>query len=478
MARVKVGGSSGGILSDDVTAKLSDVAKGKTAVTSDSNDEPGVGTLELTGNANTGDVLNGCTFYKNNLYTKLTGTLSLTGNATAAYVLKGYTFYNTNAKSKITGTMTVNSLLSFSVSLNSGRRVLASWGNPRQASGKPYSGVYIRYSTSGYPGKTGGTQIYKGAGNNTSSGATSTTYLTLPNLGTKYYLSIYPYVTCSAGEMTGDVHNAQVTTGNTISQTFTSSTTYTIPQGYTQVDIFCVGGGGGGSSGRGPKYDCYAGGGGGSGRTTTVKNIGVSAGQVLTITVGAGGTSVSEYYDGDGSASFVTRSGTTLCNAKGGGGGYWTSNLTVRDGGYGGSGGGAGGENETGPSWREGGIGGSDGSDGGDNGAGGVGRGGGGGQGTTTRAFGESNGTLYAGGGGGGGGGQSSGSSWIPAGGAAGAGGGGKGGNGGRRTVEDGGDGSANTGGGAGGGGASSSDSSYAGSGGLGGSGIVLIRVH
>lgn len=480
MSKILVGGSSGGIMSDDVTATLADVAKGKTAVTSDSNDEPGVGTLELTGNAGTGDVLNGVTFYNNDLYTKRTGTLRLTGNATAAYVLNGYTFYNTNAKSRLTGTMTVNSLLSFSVSLNSGRRVLASWGNPRQASGKPYSGVYIRYSTSGNPGKTGGTQIYKGSGSNTSSGATSTTYLTLPNLGTRYYLSIYPYVTCSAGEMTGSVLNAQVTTGGTINQTFTSSTTYTIPQGYTQVDIFCVGGGGGGSSGRGPRYDCYAGGGGGSGKTTTVKNIGVSAGQVLTITVGAGGTRASENYNGNGSASFVTRSGTTLCTANGGSGGDYTFNQTVRGGGSGGSGGGAGGERETGPSWREGGVGGSDGSDGGDNGAGGVGRGGGGGQGTTTRAFGESGGTLYAGGGGGGGGGQSSGSSVYQPGGAGGAGGGGKGGEGRRHNpdAEDGANGSANTGGGAGGGGASSSDSSYVGSGGLGGSGIVLIRVH
>ena len=299
MARVKVGGSSGGILSDDVTSKLSDVAKGKTAVTSDSNDEPGVGTLELTGNAGTGDVLNGATFYNNDLYTKRTGTLRLTGNATAAYVLNGYTFYNTNAKSKITGTMTVNSLLSFSVAVVSGRRVTATWRNPNQAAGRPYSGVYIKYSTSGNPGK-GGTQIYKGAGNNTTSGGTSTASFNLPNLRTKYYLSIYPYVTCSAGEMTGNILNATVTTGNTINLTYTSSNTYTIPQGYTQIDIFCVGGGGGGSAGRGPRYDCYAGGGGGSGRTATAKNIAVSAGQTLDVVIGAGGERATSLNDGDG----------------------------------------------------------------------------------------------------------------------------------------------------------------------------------
>ena len=330
MSKILVGGSSGGIMSDDVTATLADVAKGKTAVTSDSGDEVVTGTLELTGNAETGDVLSGVTFYNNNLYTKRTGTLTLTGNATAAYVLSGYTFYNTNAKSKITGTMTVNSLLSFSVSLNSGRRVLASWGNPRQASGRPYSGVYIKYSTSGYPGK-GGTQIYKGAGSNTTSGATSTTYLTLPNLRTTYYLSIYPYVTCSAGEITGNVLNATVTTGSTINYTYTSSTTVSVPTGYNYVDIFCVGGGGGGGMGH-RTSDAYGGGGGGGGYTKTVKNIAVSAGQSLTITVGAGAA-----WGNSGSEAFVVRSGSTLCSAGGGSDGYSTS-LGVQPGGAGGSG--------------------------------------------------------------------------------------------------------------------------------------------
>ena len=431
----------------------------------------------MTGNAGTGDVIKGVTFYNNNPHSKQTGTLGLTGNATVGYVYSGKTFYSNNPKSKLTGTLSCNSISNFTVSVNSGRRVLCSWKNPTAATGKPYSGVYIRYSTSGNPGKTGGTQIYKGSGSNTISGGTSTTYINLPNVGTRYYLSIYPYVTCSAGEITGNILNAQVTTEATQTKIFTSSTTYTIPQGYTQIDIFCVGGGGGGSAGRGPRYDCYAGGGGGSGRTATAKNIAVSAGQTLDVVIGAGGERATSLNDGDGGNTSVSRSGAVLCTAAGGTGGDSTTNLTTRGGGSGGSGGGAGGERETNPSWREGGNGGSDGSDGGDNGAGGVGIGGGRGQGTTTRAFGESGGTLYAGGGGGGGGGQSSGSSWSPAGGAAGAGGGGKGGNG-ARQAEDGGNGSANTGGGGGGGGASSRDSSDVGLGGLGGSRIVLIRLH
>ena len=459
MSKILVGGSSGGIMSDDVTATLADVAKGKTAVTSDSGDEVGTGTLELTGNAGTGDVLKGVTFYNNNLYTKRTGTLTLTGNATAAYVLNGYTFYNTNAKSKITGTMTVNSLLSFSVAVVSGRRVTATWRNPNQAAGRPYSGVYIKYSTSGNPGK-GGTQIYKGAGNNTTSGGTSTASFNLPNLRTKYYLSIYPYVTCSAGEMTGNILNATVTTGNTINLTYTSSNTYTIPQGYTKIDIFCVGGGGGGEYGMNDSPDFYGGGGGGSGYTTTVKNISVSNGQSLSIVVGAGG---SRRYGTNGSASSVSRNGTVLCTAKGGNTADYMFNYPGANGGSGGGTGGSDNRNE--PEEWPGGIGGSNGGNGGtgvDNGSEGIG------QGTTTRAFGESGGTLYAGGGGGGGGGRYGHSG---GGGAGGAGGGGRGGDG---RVSGGTNGSANTGGGGGGDGGGPTDG-YPGEG---GSGIVLIRIY
>lgn len=476
MGKILINSGGGGIQSDEVTALLSDVVKGKTALTSDSGDEIGTGTLELTGNAGTGDAISGVTFYSTNPHSKQTGTLTLTGNAPVGYVYSGRTFYTTNPKSKLTGTMSCNSISNFSVTLSSGRRVVASWKNPTATTGRPYSGVYIKYSTSGYPG-TGGTQIYKGSGSNTSSGGTSSVTLDMPNISTTYYFSIYPYVTCSVGEILGSTLNTSVTTGSTINYTYTSSTSVLIPTGYSYVDIFCVGGGGGGSSGRGPAYDCYAGGGGGGGRTSTVKNISVSAGQSLAIVVGAGGSPVTSLNDGDGSVSSVTRSGSVLCSANGGNGGDYTSNLTVRGGGSGGSGGGAGGERETSPSWREGGFGGSDGSDGGNNGAN-VGRGGGSGQGTTTRAFSESSGTLYAGGGGGGGGGQSSSSSTSIPGGAGGSGGGGKGGNGERRPAEDGANGSANTGGGAGGGGASSSDSSYAGTGGTGGSGLVLIRFH
>lgn len=384
--------SGGGTGSDECTATLDHVLAGETAVTSDSNDEPG------------------------------------------------------------TGRMKVNSLLSFNVAAYSGRRVLAKWQNPKAAAGKPYSGVYIRYSTSGYPGKAGGMQIYKGAGNNTASGAWSQQYLDMPNLNETYYFSIYPYVTCSAGELTGEVINAIVRIAGSFVATITNTKNYTIPEGYTMADIFCVGGGGGGGGGYWFTKEQYqnGGGGGAGGYTATASNIGVAAGQILSCSIGGGGRGNSSLSGtgGTGGTTSVSRDGVVLCTANGGNGGYGANS---GNGGKGGSNGGDGGYNDmdSRPIIRAGDNGYSDGR-------------GTGSQGRTTRAWGEPSGTLYAGGGGGGGVSKSN-----P--GAGGAGGGGAGG------MNDGNPGSANTGGGGGGGGGTIYGTGVGG--GTGGSGVILIRL-
>lgn len=386
------GGSGGGTGSDECTATLDHVLAGETAVTSDSNDDPGVGRMK------------------------------------------------------------VNSLLSFNVAAYSGRRVLAKWQNPAAAPGKPYSGVYIRYSTSGYPGKAGGVQIYKGAGNNTASGAWSQQYLDMPNLNETYYFSIYPYVTCSAGELTGEVINAIVRTAGSSIATITNTKNYTIPEGYTMADIFCVGGGGGGGGGYWFTKEQYqnGGGGGAGGYTATASNIGVAAGQILSCSIGGGGRGNSSLRGtgGTGGTTSVSRDGVVLCTANGGNGGYGANS---GNGGKGGSNGGDGGYNDmdSRPIIRAGDNGYSDGR-------------GTGSQGRTTRAWGEPSGTLYAGGGGGGGVSKSN-----P--GAGGAGGGGAGG------MNDGNPGSANTGGGGGGGGGTVYGTGVGG--GTGGSGVILIRL-
>lgn len=183
------------------------------------------------------------------------------------------------------------------------------------------------------------------------------------------------------------------------------------------IDVFLVGGGGGTYE----KGSSAASGGGGGGYTKTDTNVAISTGTTYTITVGAGGTSGA---DGGTTSAF----GLSVSGGKG------VSGST--SGGNGGSGGAA--------YYAA-----SGGSNGGNGGNGGNGEGKGGtGQGTTTREFGETSGTLYAGGGAC----------------AVGTGSGGSGGGGSSQASA-----SANTGGGAGG----SNENAHSG-----GSGIVVIRNH
>ena len=197
---------------------------------------------------------------------------------------------------------------------------------------------------------------------------------------------------------------------------FLTSGTFT-PSVSTAIDVFLVGGGGNGDEG-----------GGGGGYTKTQKNVQINVSSSYTITIGAA-TQASKAF------------GYTASGGKNGG-----SYIT---GGNGGSGGGAAGSEQD--DGRNGGSNGGNGEDGnwGDGGTG---------QGTTTREFGESSGTLYAGGGGG---------AWKGSG-TYGTGGAGGGGNGANAYGNSGGNGTANKGGGGGG--------SWGGTPGTGGSGIVVIR--
>lgn len=192
------------------------------------------------------------------------------------------------------------------------------------------------------------------------------------------------------------------------------------------IDVFCVGGGSGGSAG-----------GGGGGYTTTKKNVAVQANTNYTITIGAGGaqSTSGNPYNGNTTSGFgVSAAGGSMDGTggvKGGNGGSGGGGYTAGNGG----------------------------SNGGNGASGGYA--GGSGQGSTTREFGESGATLYAGGGGAG---HGKGGSSVGTGGAGGGGNGVKGDNRGYA-------GTANTGGGGGGG-------IYGdnGCGGAGGSGIVVIR--
>lgn len=220
------------------------------------------------------------------------------------------------------------------------------------------------------------------------------------------------------------------------------------------VDLFAVGGGGNGGTHNGDvgTSNTKGGGGGGGGYTATIKNKTLASGS-YTITVG-----------GAGGTSKVVSGSTTLVTAAGGSNGGDASYSVVGSGGNGGSGGGPGCNTGTDSSGnvvsnRKGYAG-----EGGNAGTAFTGATAGTGQGTTTREFGESSGTLYAGGGGGGCGYYSGDYS---------AGGGGGGGDGARpgyaaKT------GTTNTGGGGGGGGWYASSTRCAGA--AGGSGIVVMR--
>ena len=102
--------------------------------------------------------------------------------------------------------------------------------------------------------------------------------------------------------------------------------TFTVPDNVEYIACVCIGGGGGGSS----NYLCEAGDGG----SLAYGTIKVSPGQQLTVVVGDGG-SAGAYNPGglndaggNGGASSISRSGTTLIQAKGGAGGDNTNSDT------------------------------------------------------------------------------------------------------------------------------------------------------
>lgn len=186
-------------------------------------------------------------------------------------------------------------------------------------------------------------------------------------------------------------------------QMFTSSGTFTVPKGVKSVDVFLVGGGGSGgtssSSGFNSEKHYAAGGGGGGGYTKTIKGISVTPGQSHSIVVAAGASKPS------GSVLGGTQGGTSSAFNNNAVGGYCgtlysgDNNAQYSKHSNGGSGGGSPTITHAGSVftwlWYAG-------NDGASNG-GSCATFGGSGQGTTTRAFGESSGTLYSGGGGGGG---------------------------------------------------------------------------
>ena len=137
-----------------------------------------------------------------------------------------------------------------------------------------------------------------------------------------------------------------------VSQSFTSSGTFAVPSGITQVDVLVVaGGGGGGNAPDGDSGNSGGAGGGAAGGLIFMPNYPVTPGGTLTVTVGDGSTATSpetgRAQGNDGADSVFGAPGNPglgqggVLTAQGGGGGGAASDGA--DGRAGGSGGGAGG---------------------------------------------------------------------------------------------------------------------------------------
>jgi hypothetical protein len=227
------------------------------------------------------------------------------------------------------------------------------------------------------------------------------------------------------------------------------------------------GGGGGGAGGYRNSYSTETSGGGGSSETELTFDRGI----VYTITVGAGGATITNGIGNNGSNSSISGTGITTITSTGGGGGGGGFQSSPNNGVAGGSGGGSVNDNSnsfglgTANQGFNGGLGTSGNThSGGGGGAGAVGAAGtlSGGAGGTGLASSITGSSVTRGGGGGG---TVSGTA---------SGGGGAGGGNGPSTGSNG---TANTGGGGGGGMGGTSGSGSHGTGGSGGSGVVILRM-
>jgi hypothetical protein len=187
------GGSGTG--SDDCTAKRNQVLAGVTAVTSDSDDEALTGTMpergKLSRTLSAGESVTLSEGYYAGGTVSARSLASQTGGATAEdrYVKKGLTYWKDGVLH--TGTMETQSAISFSAAARSHDTIRISWKNPAKG---PWQGIIVRMSTSGTPGTSGGSEVYRGAGNNPNQ-ASGDNYVDVTGLDpfTTYYFSCINY---------------------------------------------------------------------------------------------------------------------------------------------------------------------------------------------------------------------------------------------------------------------------------------------
>jgi hypothetical protein len=173
-------------------------------------------------------------------------------------------------------------------------------------------------------------------GNLTASGSSSPLTITGLTGGTSYTFTVRANgVAVNSAESTASNSITAVLPAYELSQTFTSSGTYTVPSGKQQIAVVGNGAGGNGAGGGTPT----GGTGGGSGGGFIFKDYAVTPGQTFAVTIGGAG----------GATSFSTLA-TANSGATGGGGGNISGNVTfeVSSAGSSGAGGGNSGSSSNG----------------------------------------------------------------------------------------------------------------------------------
>jgi hypothetical protein len=153
-------------------------------------------------------------------------------------------------------------------------------------------------------------------GNSISPNTTATNGLVLfldgknyPGSGTTWNDSSGSFSTTVVGNVEGVGQQQYVSAG-----TFS----FTVPAGATTISAVCIGGGGGGAGGDGGRGTTNNGGGGGG---LCYGRIPVTAGETLTVVVGAGGASNSGADGNAGGNTTISRGANTIMSALGGAGG-------------------------------------------------------------------------------------------------------------------------------------------------------------
>jgi len=162
--------------------------------------------------------------------------------------------------------------------------------------------------------ESSGRKIYIGAGNTIAP-------IAVTNTGVNFYGSTSGSTSLTAsatasGALTLPATTGTLAIGNPKQQIFTGNGTFTIPAGVTAVKSTVVGGGG---AGCGSTTGTVGGGGGGGG--TAIKWLsGLTPGNTITVTVGSGGTGVSNAAGNNGGNSSISSGTQTITTVTGGGG--------------------------------------------------------------------------------------------------------------------------------------------------------------